>query len=132
MLRKIEIGIVIKLDMLENRVNSIYLGIGSNLGNRKINIEKAKFNLIKNDIKIIRSSNYFESLSWPNEKNPKYLNIILEIVTNFSPTNLLKVCKEIEIILGRKKRAKNSPRECDIDIIDYKSKIINHQIILFS
>ncbi len=116
--------------MLENRVNSIYLGIGSNLGNRKINIEKAKFNLIKNDIKIIRSSNYFESLSWPNEKNPKYLNIILEIVTNFSPTNLLKVCKEIEIILGRKKRAKNSPRECDIDIIDYKSKIINHQIIL--
>ena len=116
--------------MLENRVNSIYLGIGSNLGNRKINIEKAKFNLIKNDIKIIRSSNYFESLSWPDEKNPKYLNIILEIVTNFSPTNLLKVCKEIEIILGRKKRAKNSPRECDIDIIDYKSKIINHQIIL--
>ena len=116
--------------MLENRVNSIYLGIGSNLGNRKINIEKAKFNLKKNDIKIIRSSNYFESLSWPDEKNPKYLNIILEIVTNFSPTNLLKVCKEIEIILGRKKRAKNSPRECDIDIIDYKSKIINHQIIL--
>jgi len=121
---------VIKLDTLENRVKSIYLGIGSNLGNRKKNIEKAKFYLMKNDIKIIQSSNYYESLSWPNEKNPKFLNIILEIITNFSPTNLLKVCKDIEIILGRKKRPKNHPRECDIDIIDYKSRTLNHQIIL--
>tara|TARA_B100001121_G_C18352149_1_gene462988 strand:- start:18 stop:530 length:513 start_codon:yes stop_codon:yes gene_type:complete len=121
---------VIKLDTLENQVNPIYLGIGSNLGNRKMNIEKAKFNLMKNDIKIIKSSNYYESLSWPNEKDPKFLNIILEIVTNFSPINLLKVCKEIEIILGRKKRPKNYPRECDIDLIDFRSKTINQQIIL--
>ena len=42
--------------MLENPVKSIYLGIGSNLGNRKKNIEKAKFQLIKNDIKILKSS----------------------------------------------------------------------------
>ncbi len=121
---------MIKLDTLENQVNPIYLGIGSNLGNRKMNIEKAKFNLMKNDIKIIKSSNYYESLSWPNEKDPKFLNIILEIVTNFSPINLLKVCKEIEIILGRKKRPKNYPRECDIDLIDFRSKTINQQIIL--
>ena len=52
--KKIEIGIVIKQDILENRAKIIYLGIGSNLGNRKNNIEKAKFQLIENNIKIIK------------------------------------------------------------------------------
>ena len=71
--------------MLENPVKSIYLGIGSNLGNRKKNIEKAKFQLIKNDIKILKSSNYYESLSWPDPKKPKFLNIALEISTFLDP-----------------------------------------------
>ena len=121
---------MIKQNILENRVKSIYLGIGSNLGNKKRNIEKAKFNLIKNNIKIIQSSNYYESLSWPNEKKPKFLNIILEVITNYPPKKLLKVCKSIEILLGRKNRPKNYPRECDIDIIDYKSQNLNDEIIL--
>ena len=74
--KKTEIGIVIKQDILENQVRSIFIGIGSNLGNRKKNIENAKFQLIKNDIKILKSSSYYESLSWPNQKNPKFLNIV--------------------------------------------------------
>ena len=85
--KKIEIGIVIKQDILENQVRSIYLGIGSNLGNRKKNIEKAKFQLIKNNIKILKSSSYYESLSWPDPKKPKFLNIVLEIFTNQNPIN---------------------------------------------
>jgi len=64
--------------MLENRVKSVYLGIGSNLGNKKRNIEKAKFELIQNNIWIEKSSNYYETLSWPNPKKPKFLNIVLK------------------------------------------------------
>ena len=60
-------------DTLENPAKSIYLGIGSNLGNRFENIEKAKFKLSQNDIKILSSSSYYESLSWQNPKNPKFL-----------------------------------------------------------
>ena len=82
MLKKIETGIVIKQDILENLVKPIYLGIGSNLGNRKNNIEKAKSILIKENIKIINTSSYYESLSWPNPKKPKFLNIVLKIITN--------------------------------------------------
>ena len=119
-----------KLDILENPVKSIYLGIGSNLGNRKKNIEKAKFQLIKNNIKILKSSSYYESLSWPNPRNPKFLNIVLEISTYLDPFNLLKKCKVIEKKLGRKKSFKNSPRECDIDILDFDNRKINGQIIL--
>ena len=122
---------MIKQDTSENQVKSIYLGIGSNLGNKKDNIEKAKFKLIQMNIKILQSSNYYESLSWPNTKNPKFLNIVIKVSTNLSPFKLMKICKEIEISLGRKKSSiKNSPRECDIDIIDYKKRQINNQIVL--
>ena len=121
---------MIKQDILENQVKSIYLGVGSNLGNRRNNIEKAKFKLIQNNIKILKSSSYFESLSWPNPTKPKFYNIVLEIFTILEPNTLFKLCKKIEIDIGRKKRSKNSPRECDIDILDYNCKKINNRIIL--
>ena len=108
----------------------IYLGIGSNLGNRRKNIEKAKFKIIQNKIKIIQSSNYYESLSWPNIKNPKFLNIVLKVNTKIEPLKLIKIFKSIEKSLGRKKANRNSPRECDIDILDYKGRQINKEIIL--
>ena len=110
---------MIKQDTLENQAKSIYLGIGSNLGNRIKNIEKAKYKLFQNQINIVKSSNYYESLSWPNIKKPKFLNIVLEIETNLSELNLLNKCLMIEKQLGRKRSLKNAPRVCDIDIIDF-------------
>ena len=106
------------------------MGIGSNLGIKKNNIEKAKFELTQRNIKLLQSSSFYESLSWPNPNNPKFLNIVLRVSTNLSSLELMTQCKEIEIILGRKKRYKNSPRECDIDIIDYNQKVSNKEIIL--
>ena len=113
---------MIKLDTSENQVNSVYLGIGSNLGNKKNNINHAKHKLVERGVNIIKSSNYYVTSSWPNPKNPKFLNIVLKIFTNYSPLELLNICKNIEKELGRKKGKKNSPRECDIDILDYNSK----------
>tara|TARA_B100001057_G_scaffold446043_1_gene484218 strand:- start:808 stop:1320 length:513 start_codon:yes stop_codon:yes gene_type:complete len=121
---------VIKQDILENQVKSIYLGIGSNLGNRKNNIEKAKFELIKNGINILESSRYYESLSWPDQKKPKFLNIVLKVNSKLTIIKLLKICKKIEIYLGRKKSKKNSPRKCDIDILDFRNEILNGEIIV--
>ena len=121
---------MIKQDISENQVKFIYLGIGSNLGNKRNNIEKTKFKLGQNNIKILQSSSFYESLSWPNPNNPKFLNIVLKISKNFTLPELLKKCKEIEKNIGRKKSTINSPRECDIDIIDYENKIINDKIIL--
>ena len=117
-------------DILENQAKSIYLAIGSNLGNRFENIEKAKFKLSQNNIKILRSSSYYESPSWPNPKSPKFLNVVLNVKTDLKPLKLLSKCKEIEIDLGRKKMKKNAPRECDIDVIDYLNKEISGKIIL--
>tara|TARA_B100000886_G_scaffold282289_1_gene206502 strand:+ start:435 stop:932 length:498 start_codon:yes stop_codon:yes gene_type:complete len=116
--------------MSEDLVKSIYLGIGSNLGNKQRNIEMTKFSLITNNIKILKCSSYYESLSWPNPNNPKFLNVVLEIETDFNPLELFKMCKKIERKLGRKKSPKNSPRECDIDIIDFRNEKTTGDLIL--
>lgn len=111
--------------MSENLAKIVYLGIGSNLGARKENIEKAKFKLKENDIKFISVSKFYETPSWPNPNYPKYLNIIIKILCHYDPLSLLDICKKIEISLGRKKSKKNSPRICDVDIIDFNAMNLN-------
>ena len=101
----------------------IYIGIGSNLGNRINYIEKAKYYLHINGINIIKSSRYYETLSWPDIRKPKFINIVIQTDTRFSPKRYLKIFKHIEKKLGRKKGKKNDPRTCDIDIISYDQKI---------
>ena len=113
-----------KPDISENRVKQSYLAIGSNLGNKLENIEKAKFELQNNKIEIIKCSSNFESFSWPNSSHPKFINIVLEIKTKLKPLELLNTCSLIERKLGRKRSTKNAPRSCDIDIIDYKQKLM--------
>ena len=108
----------------------IFLGIGSNLGNRKGNIEKAKSILIDNDINLISSSSYYETPSWPDPNKPKFINIVLKVTYEHKPLKLLNLCKNIEKKLGRKKTPKNSPRICDIDIIDFNKLVLNGRLDL--
>jgi len=116
---------VIKQDTSENQAKIAYLGIGSNLGNKKINIETTKYKLQKNHIQILKCSNKYESDSWPDKNNPKFINIVLKIKTNLMAHDLLKICNSIEVDLGRRRSKKNDPRTCDIDIIDYNQKVLN-------
>ena len=106
----------------------IFLGIGSNLGNRKGNIEKTKSILLENDINLISSSSYYETPSWPDPNKPKFINIVIQTNTKFSPEKFLNIFKFIEKKLGRKKNIRNSPRTCDIDIISYYQKIIKGNV----
>ena len=108
----------------------IYIGIGSNLGNRIENITKAKYFLDLNGINITKSSSYYETLSWPDPDKPKFINIVIQSNTKVSPEKLLKIFKSIEKKLGRKKKSKNSPRTCDIDIISYNQRILTGNITI--
>ncbi len=112
-----------KLDILESQAKLIYLGLGSNIGNRINNLENAKFLLNSNNVIIKKTSSYYESKSWPNERFPKYLNIVIEAKTNLDINSLYILIKIIEKKLGRKKSKKNNPRPCDIDILDYDRKV---------
>ena len=66
----------------------IYLGIGSNLnstfGNRFKNIELAINFLKENKIKILKKSSFYETQSYPNKKEPKFINVVISIDTNLS------------------------------------------------
>ena len=111
--------------MFEKQANNTILAVGSNLGNRQHNIEKTKYLINSNDkIKIISSSSYYRTASWPNKKDPYFLNIVLKCITVFNPSELFIFVKEIEKFLGRSKSYKNAPRICDMDIIDYAQKNI--------
>ena len=115
---------MIKQDISENQAKIAFLSIGSNLGNKERNICLAKYKLQNNGVKLIKSSKSYETLSWPNRKNPKFINVVIKISTNLSPLNLMKKCLNIEKELGRIRGKKNEPRTCDIDIIDYDQKIL--------
>ena len=108
----------------------VYIGIGSNLGNRINNIEQAKFLLKSNGVNISNISSYYETFSWPDPSKPKFINIVIKSNTKFPPNKLLKIFKEIEKKLGRTKSARNSPRTCDIDIISYRNRVISNGIII--
>tara|TARA_Y100000741_G_scaffold247303_2_gene189970 strand:+ start:543 stop:1064 length:522 start_codon:yes stop_codon:yes gene_type:complete len=112
-----------KQDLSEKQAKIVYLGIGSNLGNKKKNIENAKYKLHAHNIEILKCSSNYESNSWPDPRKPKFINIIIKIKTILSSLELLNICNLIEIELGRIRYKKNSPRTCDIDIIDYDQKV---------
>ena len=73
--KKQEIGIVIEQDISGNQAKIAFLAIGSNFGNKERNICLAKYKLQNNGVKLIKSSNNYETLSWPNKKNPKFINL---------------------------------------------------------
>ena len=113
-----------KQGILENQAKIIFLGLGSNIGNRKRNLEKAKYLLSLNNVDIIKVSSYYETESWPNKSFPKYLNIVIKGRTKLNPKKIFILAKNIEKQIGRKNTKKNYPRTCDIDILDYNKKSI--------
>ena len=107
----------------------ILLGLGSNLpssfGDRYKNIDLAISYLESYKIKVTKKSSFYESPSYPNKKNPKFINVIIEVSTYLEPTSLASVLILIEEKLERHRRNKNDPRTCDIDIIDFNGQTIN-------
>ena len=107
----------------------IFLGLGSNLsskfGDRFTNINLAISFLEGYGIKVIKKSNFYETPSYPNKENPKFINAVILVETTLPPVDLMSVLLFIEQKLGRKRDKKNDPRTCDIDIIDYNSQILN-------
>ena len=105
------------------------LGLGSNLpssfGDRFENLNLATSYLEVYKIKIIKRSSFYETPSYPDIKNPKFINIVVEVSTYLSPEDLASVLIFVEKKLERKRIKKNDPRTCDIDIIDYNGKVFD-------
>ena len=107
----------------------IHLNIGSNLnsifGNKFENISTAINFLIELNFKVKKTSNFYETPSYPNKNLPKFLNIGILGTFDKNYNELLKIINLIEKKMGRIKSKKNDPRVCDIDIIDFNGNIVN-------
>ncbi|MBI2854655.1 MAG: 2-amino-4-hydroxy-6-hydroxymethyldihydropteridine diphosphokinase [Chloroflexi bacterium] len=100
-----------------------YLGLGSNIGDREDNINKA-LRLICQRVAVEKVSSLYESEPWGYHDQPDFLNAVCRTTTNLSPRELLALAKEIERSLGRKPRFRNAPRPIDIDILLYENMVI--------
>ena len=102
-----------------------YLGLGSNIGDRKQQLLKA-IDLIGNikGIKVTKQSSIYETAPIGYTDQPNFLNLCLEIETELSPQQLLKHCLDIEQQLHRVREIRWGPRTLDIDILLYSDNII--------
>ena len=110
----------------------IFIGIGSNLsskfGNRIKNINLAISMMEKVGINLLKKSNFYETFSQPNKSDPKFINIVVSIKTQLPPIDLMHFLISIEEKLGRKRKKKNDPRTCDLDIIDFNGAVKSFKI----
>ena len=102
---------------------TVYLGLGSNMGNRQQNLDLA-LELLANRLKIGRISSIYETEPQGNVDQPRFLNLVCRAETRLSPEGLLAMAKGIERKLGRKPGTSNLPRPMDIDILFYGDRII--------
>ena len=102
-----------------------YLGLGSNIGDRKQQLLKA-IDLIGNikGIKVTKQSSIYETAPIGYTDQPNFLNLCFEIETELSPQQLLKHCLDIEQQLHRVREIRWGPRTLDIDILLYSDNII--------
>lgn len=105
-----------------------YLSLGSNLGDKKENLDKAVELLKKhNNIQVIKVSSYYETQPVGYTDQDLFLNIAVEIETSLSPYELLEYCSEIEQILKRRRIIRWGPRTIDVDILLYDNFISNDE-----
>ena len=107
----------------------VYIGIGSNLGDREGNCKQALRLLQANGILIKKQSQMYETEPWGVKDQPKFLNMAVEVETDKKPEELLRVLKEIEKEIGRKETVKWGPRVIDLDIIFYDDLILKTETL---
>jgi 2-amino-4-hydroxy-6-hydroxymethyldihydropteridine diphosphokinase len=103
-----------------------YIGIGSNLGNRRKNIQDSikEINQLM-QTQVIKSSSIIETAPVGGPPQGKYLNCVIKIQTDLSANALLRELQGIENRLGRVRGVLNGPRTIDLDIILYGNRKIN-------
>ena len=102
----------------------VYLGLGSNLGDRQENIRQAVARLEEAGIRMVRQSSLYETepvSRWPQRW---YLNCVLAVETELLPVRLLRELQRIEREMGRRRIVPGGPRTIDIDILLYEQSIL--------
>jgi 2-amino-4-hydroxy-6-hydroxymethyldihydropteridine diphosphokinase len=114
--------------MYHKILHEVYIGVGSNLGDRQQNIAAAITHLSRLDgTTVTKASPIYETEPVGGPEQGRYLNGVLEILTSHSPHRLLNELIDIEKQLGRTRKGRNLPRTIDLDILLYDDIILTEK-----
>lgn len=102
----------------------VYLGLGSNLGDRMANLKTAINNMTP-QLQLMEQSSVYETPPIGFTDQPEFLNQVLKAESYEKPEALLAHLKRLEIVLGRQPGFPNGPRLIDIDILFYDDLVLN-------
>lgn len=103
----------------------VYIGIGSNLGDREENLRMSRERLLKAQVRVLRESAIYETAPRDFVDQPWFLNQVVEAETDLLPLQLLGKMRRIEKSMGRRKIVANGPRIIDLDILLYGRAVIH-------
>ncbi len=101
----------------------VFLGIGTNLGDRERNLQEAR-TALNQRLEILKESSIYQTAPWGYLDQPAFLNQVIEAQTALSSLNLLDFLKQTEKQLGRQANFRFGPRLIDLDILFYGNRII--------
>jgi len=101
----------------------VFLGIGTNLGERERNLQEARA-VLSQRLEILKESSIYQTAPWGYLDQPAFLNQVIEAQTDLSSLNLLDFLKHTEKELGRQANFRYGPRLIDLDILFYGNRII--------
>ena len=108
----------------------VYLGLGSNMGDRQANLEQA-LKLLGERLRVRAVSSVYQTEPVGYEQQPQFLNAVCAVETDIGPMQLLSLVKGIEASMGRRPGFKDGPRPIDIDILLYgKLVLISPDLII--
>ncbi len=101
----------------------VFLGIGTNLGDRERNLQEAR-DVLSQRLEILKESSIYQTAPWGYLDQPVFLNQVIEAQTDLSSLNLLDFLKQTEKELGRQSNFRYGPRLIDLDILFFGNRII--------
>lgn len=101
-----------------------YLGLGTNLGDRRENLRRA-IEIIATKMCVWQQSSLYETAAWGYTDQPDFLNQVVQVETDLTPLRLLNFLKKTEIELGRIANFRYGPRQIDLDILVYDDLVKN-------
>lgn len=108
--------------------HTVYLALGSNLGDRRENLRQAVASLPPQMV-VKAKSNIYETPPWGYENQPMFLNQAVKAETYLDPQPLIKHLKRLETALGRRETFQNGPRTIDIDILFYDNLVLESPVL---
>jgi 2-amino-4-hydroxy-6-hydroxymethyldihydropteridine diphosphokinase len=106
-------------------VHTVYLSLGSNIGDRRRHLDDALKLLPEAGVSILRVSRIYETEPQDFRNQPQFLNLVAEAETRLVPLQLLHAIERVERRLGRKRVIVKGPRSIDIDILLYGGSIVD-------